>query len=137
MKRFIAFCLLLVIMICSPFKVTEAAAKSIDDAEYISYSVKNSILKSGQEKVYFPRKQSGFEVKKDEVVIVSMTLSEPHRLCFKLDEDYIFDNSQAIETTDGSPVVQLTCGKDGRTKVHIRNESSETITLNGSIKIKK
>lgn len=101
---------------------------SEDHISVIDYTIKNSKLAPGCTKSYFPsNNKNGFSLTKNNVVTVSLKLSEAARI-----KTYL-GNGSGLETTDKKPKVQLVPYATQRMKLYIKNISGKSITVNGSI----
>lgn len=77
-------------------------------------------------KYYYPAGTKGFDLKKGDVLRVSLKLSKKTDLIVSL------TNGTYKQTTDDAPEVELTCTYTGNGKIKLRNKLSRKVTVDGT-----
>lgn len=109
---------------------TYDAEGNLISSEIITYDVniKNSILKAGQTKSYYPAGDpNGFYLSANQIIAVSLNLSKATPLYISL------ENGSGSETNEKNPSILLKAYTNGPSRLLIQNKSGSDVTINGSI----
>ena len=91
-------------------------------------SIRNSVLKAGQTKSYYPAgNPNGFYLSANQIITVSLSLSKAVSLYTSL------ENGSGSETNEKNPSILLKAYTNGPRRLLIQNKSGSDVTINGTI----